>query len=152
MRKAEAAAAAVAGEADPPGTIRFECQRGCTKCCEVTGYVYFTEADVTNAARFVGMPQAEFERRYIYRTRHLRRLRKPRGKQCHFLRDGGCSIHSVKPVQCRLFPYWPELLEDRREWRRTARYCPGIGKGELIQIGEALEEAAEMREAYPDMY
>jgi hypothetical protein len=34
----------------------------------------------------------------------------------------------------------------------TARSCPGIGTGALIQIGTAVEIADEMRRAYPDMY
>lgn len=132
------------------GALRFECQRGCTKCCEVSGYVYFTEDDLRNAARFLGMSAKSFEKKYVYRTRHLLRMRKPRGeRQCHFLDKGGCGIHPVKPTQCRLFPFWPELVEDRAEWRKTARYCPGIGKGELIQIGAALETASEMKSAYP---
>ncbi len=137
---------------DPPGTLRFECQRGCTRCCEVEGYVYLTEADLENMARFTRLAPEEFERRYVYRTRHLLRLRKPRGKQWHFLETGGCRVHPVKPVQCRLFPYWPDLIGNRAEWRRTARYCPGIGQGPLVQIGDALEEAAEMKTAYPSMY
>lgn len=134
--------------------IRFECQSGCRKCCEVSGYVYMTEEDVTNAARFLGLSQADFEATYIYRTRHMRRIRKPRGKakQCPFLDAGGCGIHPVKPVQCRLFPFWPELVESQRDWRRTAKWCPGIGQGELIQIGTALEMAHEMREKYPETY
>jgi uncharacterized protein len=32
------------------------------------------------------------------------------------------------------------------------RRCPGIGKGELIQIGTAMEIAAEMKTAYPAFY
>jgi Fe-S-cluster containining protein len=137
---------------DPPGTIRFTCQQGCTRCCEVTGYVYLTASDSKKIATFLGLSVKAFEERYVYRTRHLRRLRKPRGAQCHFLRDGGCSIHVVKPVQCRLFPFWPDLLEDRASWRHTASYCPGIGHGPLVQIGNALEVANEMRTAYPTMY
>lgn len=133
--------------------IRFECQAGCTKCCEVSGYVYLTEKDVSNAARHLGMTGAAFEERYVYRTRHMRRLRKPgKGKQCHFLEGGGCRIHPVKPVQCRLFPFWPELVESRREWKKTGTWCPGIGKGELIQITTAMEIAHEMKTAYPDQY
>ena len=120
----------------------------------MSGYVYMTEEDVTNAARFLGLPQADFEASYIYRTRHMRRIRKPRGKakQCPFLDGAGCGIHPVKPVQCRLFPFWPELVESPQEWRRTAKWCPGIGQGELIQIGTALEMAHEMREKYPETY
>jgi hypothetical protein len=119
----------------------------------VTGYVYFTEADIRNATRFLGVTKAAFEKQYIYRTAHQRRMRKPKGTaQCHFLKDGGCSIHPVKPVQCRLFPFWPELVGDRKQWRQTASFCPGIGKGELIQIGAALEQASEMMTAYPGFY
>ena len=114
---------------------RFECIPGCTACCDQKGYVYLTEEDLKRAAAFVGMRAGDFEAEYVYRTRHLLRLRKPRGSQCHFLREGGCSIHPAKPEQCRTFPFWPELLASRREWNRTARYCPGIGRGPLIQIG-----------------
>ena len=133
-------------------SLRFACQPGCTNCCREQGYVYLTERDLARAARFLRLSPGEFERRYIYRTRHRLRLRKPPGSQCHFLEEAGCRIHPAKPTQCRLFPFWPELLEKSVQWRRTAARCPGIGKGELIQIGTALELAAEMRLAYPGMY
>lgn len=48
--------------------------------------------------------------------------------------------------------FWPELVENRAEWRTTARYCPGIGQGPLIQITAAVEAADEMRKAYPGIY
>ena len=132
--------------------LRFACQPGCTNCCDQPGYVYLSEDDVQRAARFTGMSAAAFEARYIYRTRHQRRFRKPRDRQCPFLKDHGCSIHPAKPTQCRTFPFWPELVEDREEWKRTARFCPGIGKGELIQIGSAMEIADQQRRAYPEQY
>ena len=132
--------------------LRFACQPGCTNCCNVKGYVYLTEVDLVNAAAFIGMTPADFEAKYIYRTRHSLRLRKPRGSQCHFLRDAACSIHPAKPTQCRTFPFWPDLIEDRQSWQATARFCPGIGTGPLIQIGTAMEIAAEMKRAYPTHY
>ena len=132
--------------------LRFECQRGCVNCCNVSGYVYITERDLKRIARYVKMSTEEFELQYVYRTRHLLRLRKPRGSQCHFLREGGCGIHPVNPVQCRLFPFWPELVESRREWQKTGKMCPGIGQGPLIQIGDAKERASEMKTAYPGVY
>jgi Fe-S-cluster containining protein len=116
------------------------------------GYVYLTEEDVRRAAKFVGLSRKAFETKYVYRTRHQRRFRKPRDKQCPFLEQGGCSIHPAKPTQCRTFPFWPEIVERREAWNRTARYCPGIGKGPLIQIGPALEVAEEQRRAYPEIY
>lgn len=132
--------------------LRFSCQPGCTKCCEVRGFVYLTEDDLRRAAVFLGLTDAEFEAKYVIRFRHLLRLRKPLDAQCHFLGSGGCSIHPVKPTQCRLFPFWPELVEDRAAWRETGRACPGIGQGELFQIGTACETASEMKRAYPTMY
>jgi Fe-S-cluster containining protein len=98
------------------------------------------------------MSARAFAAKYIYKTRHQMRFRKPREKQCPFLEGHGCSIHPAKPTQCRTFPYWPELVESKREWNRTAKYCPGIGKGPLIQIGTAMVIAEEQRRAYPDMY
>jgi uncharacterized protein len=127
--------------------LRFECQSGCTNCCEQQGFVYLTEADLERIAEYVGMKAREFEQRYVYRTRHLLRLRVPRQQQCPFLVGGGCSIHAVKPVQCRVFPFWPELVDSKREWKKAAAYCPGIGKGQLVQIETARELAAEMRTA-----
>ena len=132
--------------------LRFECQPGCTACCTQRGFVYLTEPDLLRAAACLGMRPAEFERRYVYRTRHRLRLRVPREAQCYFLRGEGCSIHPAKPTQCRIFPFWPELLESRREWKKTARYCPGMGKGPLIQIEDARQQAQAMRQAYPEMY
>jgi len=132
--------------------IRFACQPGCTRCCDQQGFVYLTGEDLLRAARYLRMSPAEFEKRYVYRTRHLLRLRKPRGRQCPFLLEGACAIHPAKPTQCRLFPFWPELVGSRRAWARAARLCPVIGQGPLIQIGTALETASEMEHAYPRLY
>jgi len=132
--------------------LRFQCQPGCTNCCNVQGYVYLTEENLLQAARYLGLAPEEFERKYVYRTRRLLRLRKPRNSQCHFLLESGCSIHPAKPTQCRLFPFWPELVKSAHAWKVAARRCPGIGQGELIQIGEALETASEMERAYPTIY
>jgi len=132
--------------------LRFQCQPGCTACCEQKGYIYLTEADLARAATFVGMTARAFERKYIYRTAKQLRLRVPRQAQCHFLRDGGCSIHPAKPTQCRIFPFWPEFVDSAREWKKAAQLCPGIDKGPLIQIASAKAQAAEMRMAYPHSY
>jgi uncharacterized protein len=105
-----------------------------------------------NAAAYVGMTPVAFERKYVYRTASRMRLRVPAASTCYFLQEGGCSIHPAKPAQCRIFPFWPELVESKREWAKTARYCPGMGKGPLIQIANAKLQADEMRQAYPAMY
>jgi hypothetical protein len=132
--------------------MRFQCQPGCTKCCEQKGFVYLTEGDIERVAKFLSMPRKRFENRFIYRTKNTRRLRIPRSRQCIFLGHGGCFINPVKPAQCRIFPLWPELVESRKEWRKTAAWCPGMGKGEVVRIEFARRQAAAMRAAYPHMY
>ena len=135
-----------------PAGLRFECQPGCTECCRQRGFVYLTETDVERASAYLKMTPEAFDQKYVYRTRHLRRLRIPQEARCSFLRDDGCSIHAVKPTQCRTFPFWPELVESAKEWKKTAEYCPGINKGPLIQIEEVKAQAEEMRQGYPGLY
>jgi Fe-S-cluster containining protein len=133
--------------------LRFECQPGCTKCCDTRGFVYITERDLLRIAQHLGLEPAEFEERYVFRTAHSLRLRKPRRSQCHFLTATGCGVHAVKPVQCRTYPFWPEYVEHRDLWEYEGKFkCPGIGKGNLVQIGTAMELAHEMRSAYPQHY
>lgn len=121
--------------------FRFACQPGCTECCRQRGFVYLSAADLERAAAFVGMTPAAFERRYVYRTRNTMRFRVPPKAHCPFLLEDRCSIHPAKPAQCRAFPFWPELIANRKEWNRTAGYCPGIGKGPLIRIETAHARA-----------
>ena len=98
------------------------------------------------------MTAEAFEEQFVIRYAKLLRLRKPLDSQCHFLSEAGCSIHPAKPTQCRTYPFWPELVESRAAWTEEAKMCPGIGRGELVQIGTALEIASEMKHAYPTMY
>jgi Fe-S-cluster containining protein len=114
--------------------------------------VYLTEEDLKRAAAFLGMDPAEFEEKYVVRYRHVLRLRKPLDSQCHFLNSDGCRIHPAKPTQCRTYPFWPELVASRDAWRNEAKRCPGIGAGELVQIGTACEIAGEMKQAFPWFY
>lgn len=98
------------------------------------------------------MTPAAFEKQHVYRTTNLRRLRVPRHVNCTFLKSGGCSVHPAKPLQCQTFPFWPELVDNKREWLKTANWCPGIGKGPLVNIETARGIAQTMRVANPLNY
>jgi Fe-S-cluster containining protein len=132
--------------------MRFECQSGCTKCCEQQGFVYLTEDDILRLAGFLDLKPTVFERRFVYRTKNLRRLRVPRLAQCPFLKTDGCSVHVAKPLQCRTFPFWPEMVDSKREWLKTGSWCPGIGKGPLVKIEAARAIADTMRDGSPLHY
>jgi hypothetical protein len=132
--------------------MRFECQPGCIRCCEQKGFVYVTRDDIARLAAHLGITHTEFKRRYLCGTAPLLRFRKQRHKQCPFLESNGCSVHSIKPLQCSSFPYWPELLANPNERRETAKYCPGMNHGPLVNIDLAREIAAQVQQAFPQLY
>ncbi len=96
------------------------------------------------------MAVRDFEQRFVYRTRNLSRLRMP--GHCPFLSAHGCSVHPAKPTQCRAFPFWPELIEDRKEWDKAAQWCPGLGKGPHAPAEHVRDCARQMRQSYPHTY
>ena len=133
--------------------LRFTCLPNCSLCCQVKGEVFLSEPDLLKLATYLNQDPATFEQDRCIRTRSQLRLRKPPdGRQCQFHIDNCCSVHPAKPTQCRAFPYWPELLESESAWAKAAQYCPGMNQGELVNIAEARDSAAEMKSAYPEMY
>jgi len=112
--------------------LRFQCT-ACGKCCENHGegfeYVYSTRAERRALAAHFGLTERAFEAQYCERVEgHL--SFKSVNQGCVFLKDGRCSVYTLRPSQCRTFPFWPELLTDERTWQRdVASFCPGVGQG-----------------------
>ncbi len=131
--------------------FRFECQPGCTNCCQQPGEVYLTAEDVPRIARHLKLTWKKFLRRYGEAVDGELRLTTPPDKPCHFLLEGGCAIHEVKPLQCRTFPFWPEHVRNKRAWKLAGRNCPGIGVGPLVPKAEVRAEAQATRDAFPDV-
>ena len=129
--------------------FRFECQPGCTNCCTQSGDVYLNEDDITRIASYLEMERPAFQKRYLRQCNYGKRLRIPLPRSCPFLLEGGCSIHEVKPLQCRAFPYWPENVETRAAWKALRRYCPGVGVGSLVQIQAVRAQAQAYHDAFP---
>jgi len=132
--------------------MRFECQRGCVACCEQKGDVYLTRDDVARMAEHLGISRAEFRRLYVCGEPPEMRLREPRHKACAFLLADGCSVHAAKPLQCRAFPFWPELLNSASERAKAMSYCPGLGKGESVDMAQARRTASEIQQAFGALY
>lgn len=95
----------------------FECQR-CGACCRWPGSVLVQAADIEQIAAFLGMtPEAFIDRHTILaRNRAQLTLRETGDGACEFLDpDGRCQIYSVRPRQCRDFPYGWQVVG-----------CPGL--------------------------
>ena len=54
-----------------------------------------------------------------------------------------CSIYSIRPIQCELFPFWASVMESKEEWDKEARRCPGMNDGRLHSADEILNLLAQ---------
>lgn len=128
--------------------FRFQCQPGCTNCCTQPGEVYVTEDDVARAAAYLGVDPDEFREAYceVDGTGDIR-LTTPPDRACHFLVEGGCSIHQAKPLQCQAFPFWPEHVRYKRAWKRLSANCPGVGVGTIVPLEEVRSAAQACQDA-----
>lgn len=119
------------------GGLAFTCTR-CGKCCTgEPGFVWVTEAELSEIARFRGEPVDEATRLYTRKAQGRRTLREKANGDCVFYERGvGCTIYSVRPPQCRTWPFWDSNLESPEAWDRTESVCPGSGEGELIPVEE----------------
>ena len=128
--------------------FRFECQPECTHCCTMAGDVFLTEDDADRIAAHLEITSAQFrEQHCTYEDDELRLVGQSKDP-CRFVTSTGCSIHEVKPVQCRTFPYWPEYVVNKRSWKNLGRFCPGIGVGPIIAVEEVRIGAQETKDAY----
>jgi Fe-S-cluster containining protein len=122
--------------------VQFECTR-CGKCCTgYPGYVYLSEHDILGIAHYLGIGTKEFVKRYtrLVFMFHEQRLSLVEKNQydCVFW-DALCTIYPARPHQCRTYPFWKRHLVSRREWEKTAAFCPGINRGRVYSQKEIEE-------------
>lgn len=120
--------------------LRFQCT-GCGECCTGGGdyHVFVGVAEAEAIRQFSGLSRAWFRRRYIQRLESGELVLTSRGDDCVFLdADRRCRIYPVRPLQCRSYPFWPELVNSRRAWEREGCRCEGIGRGAVVAKGKVI--------------
>ena len=118
--------------------VNFTC--ACSgNCCKTNGefaYVYFTTSEVQKAAKYLDISVREFKRLYITTEDGLMHVKDPK-RDCVFLDKGKCSIYPARPQQCATWPFWPENMSSKEQWKKEVLpICKGArngerGKGEL---------------------
>lgn len=128
-----------------PDGLRFECTQ-CGACCTgPEGYVGVTEDECAAIAKLRGLSIEDFKAEFTRETEDglsLTEVRTYFGLDCVFLdRDSIpgkaiCGIYHARPVQCRTFPWWPDVLKNEATWKRLAKECEGVGRGNFVPIDE----------------
>ncbi len=121
--------------------LSFECTQ-CGNCCSgAPGFVWVTKDDIRRIAAFLGRTDGWLEKSEVRRVGLRYSLTELPGGDCVFLERHGkrtsCRIHSVRPIQCRTWPFWNENLRSQDAWNSAHQMCPGMNKGkhhDFVQI------------------
>lgn len=129
----------------------FECTQ-CGDCCTgEPGLVQFVPEEGLAMAQTLDLSVEDFLREFaeeVEGEEHwtLKEKVTDFGHDCVLLErceDTGktsCRAHASRPSQCRTWPFWPENLRSRRNWKKAAKQCEGIGRGDLIPLRVIQEE------------
>jgi hypothetical protein len=114
--------------------LSFTCTQ-CGNCCGGDpGYVWATEEELARIAQFIGHENPRLDKRYLKRVGVRYSLVEKENGDCIFLkRENGkaaCSIYPVRPLQCRTWPFWNELLRSQGSWNQASERCPGMNHGQ----------------------
>jgi len=126
--------------------LAFECTQ-CGKCCTgEPGFVWVNDEEIDAIADFLHEPRDQVLHLYSRPTQRGRSLREKNQGDCVFYMPGeGCTIYSVRPRQCRTWPFWESNLRTPQDWERTTRICPGSGRGALISAEEITQRMKTIR-------
>lgn len=122
--------------------LRFTCT-GCGACCsKEPGYVWLSPQEVQQIADHLRISTPEFVKRYTRKVfGRVSLLEDSKNFDCVFLKNNRCQIYSVRPRQCRTFPWWKDNLTSPAAWEETARRCEGIDHHEAPLVSlETIQE------------
>jgi uncharacterized protein len=119
--------------------IKFKCQ-ACGRCClGFPGYVWLTSEDIKKISKHVKMTEKNFLEKYarnIYGLISLKEMKAPT-YECIFFENNKCKIYPVRPVQCRNYPFWPQLLTSKETWEKNVKsVCPGTHATDSISYSK----------------
>ena len=107
--------------------LRFKCT-GCGRCCLNDGEVWMDGGEFNEVADFMNISLATLMDDYTDMISggwaKMKNYVSPITNQdkCIFLAEDNkeCTIYSVRPNQCRTYPWWPRLLFNDSNWKEEA--------------------------------
>lgn len=146
--------------------LRFTCTQ-CGNCCTgAPGYVWISREEISRLAAHLQISEQEVVKRYCRRVGgkySLREHRNERGEyDCIFLKEEmttssqngqeirftrrTCTVYPVRPLQCRTWPFWSEIVQSPERWERAGKRCHGINHGDRVFTREQVEALRDARD------
>jgi len=128
--------------------LQFECTR-CSYCCRhEPGYVFLSENDLDAMVKDLKISEKEFVEKYCTKVdigffNRLSLIEKE-NHDWIFWSEKGCAVYKSRPLQCRSYPFWTQVVESKEAWVEESRSCPGIGKGK-VHSKENIDEWLDKR-------
>jgi len=101
-------------------------------------YVFLKQQEAEKIRIHLQLSRSWFRRRYLERLKDGELVAASgAGSRCAFLdANGRCKVYPVRPLQCRTYPFWPELVQRKSDWEREAKRCEGINRGTVVPTGK----------------
>ena len=104
-------------------------------------------------ARFLKMSLASFTLKYCEKKKGIYHLKEDGvNPDCLFLENKRCGVYEARPIQCRTWPFWPEVMNAKTWKKEVMSFCPGVGKGPVVPketIEKNLKEQADSEDSIP---
>jgi Fe-S-cluster containining protein len=145
----------VLNQADAPwyaNGLSFKCTE-CGQCCTgAPGYIWLNEEEMLRIAEHLDLSLNEFMQLYVRRVNgKFSLLEHPKTYDCVFLKDKKCQIYSLRPTQCRTFPWWPQQLKSPQDWAEAANYCEGIRPDAPVVPFDTIQQQLSIQEGKHDI-
>ena len=111
--------------------LRFSCTR-CGQCCGGgPGTIRVSDEEISDLAAHLHETDASFRKKHTWKIRggDISLKEKPNHDCVFYDRTEGCAVYSMRPRQCRTWPFWSSVVHSRDTWRETSSCCPGMGIG-----------------------
>lgn len=131
--------------------LSFKCTE-CGQCCTgAPGYVWVSVPEVKAMAEHLGISVKEFSDKYVRTVDgRLSLVEDDSNFDCVFLKDRKCQIYSVRPKQCRTFPWWPQNLSSKKAWDEAAKFCEGINNQASTVPYKTIKEQLNIQNGVAD--
>lgn len=105
------------------------CSRCDAKCCSgESGNIFFSKSEMSEISKFLNVSidnfLSDFCRKDGYRY-SIKEIKSGGEYRCIFLSENMCDIYSVRPEQCRTFPFWSRF-QNENNLEELQTECIGV--------------------------